>query len=148
MGAVIYYVFISGNRRWCNYHKRRNYMKTFSHFRLVKTLKLFLKTEPKSYIFASFWACVFSDDGKWTVTPAFCNVLTMSSVASLAAVTDSTRTSGTTVVNQDSEEIWGITWRAHTQAHARTHTINPNLFLTRWGNFLSWMLLSVHPRPV
>lgn len=73
-----------------------------------------------------------------------CNVLTMSSVASLAAVTDSTRISGTTVVNQDSEEIWGITWRART----RTHTINPNLFLTRWGNFLSWMLLSIHPRPV
>lgn len=68
-----------------------------------------------------------------------CNVLTMSSVASLAAVTDSTRTSGTTVVNQDSEEICGITWRAHTH----THTINPNLFLTRWGNFLAWTYCSL-----
>lgn len=36
--------------------------------------------------------------------------LTMSSLASLAAVTVSTIISGTTVVNQDSEEIWGITW--------------------------------------
>lgn len=35
----------------------------------------------------------------------FLNMLTISSVASLAAVTDSTRTRGTTVVNQDREEI-------------------------------------------
>ena len=34
--------------------------------------------------------------------------LTMSSVASLAAVTESTRTRGTTVVNQERDEISGI----------------------------------------
>lgn len=41
----------------------------------------------------------------------------MSSVASLAAVTNNTRTSGTTVVNQDREEIWGIIWTTHTDTH-------------------------------
>lgn len=40
-----------------------------------------------------------------TAQNIFYGVLTMSSVASLAAVTDSTRTRGTTVVNQDREEI-------------------------------------------
>lgn len=45
----------------------------------------------------------------------------MSSVASLAAVTNNTRTSGTTVVNQDREEIWGIIWTTHT--HTDTHKV-------------------------
>ena len=36
-------------------------------------------------------------------------VLTMSSMASLAAVTNKTRTKGTTVVNHDSDEMEGIT---------------------------------------
>lgn len=52
MGAVIYYVFITGNRRWCNYHKRRNHMKTFSHFTLVKTFKLFLKKLNQKVVFS------------------------------------------------------------------------------------------------
>lgn len=43
----------------------------------------------------------------------------MSSLASLAAVTNNTRTSGTTVVNQDREEIWGIIWTTHTQTHTQ-----------------------------
>lgn len=47
--------------------------------------------------------------------------LTMSSLASFAAVTVSTRISGTTVVNQDREEICGITW-GHTHGHTQTHT--------------------------
>lgn len=37
-------------------------------------------------------------------------VLTISSMASLVAVTDNTKTRGTTVVNQDREEIAGITY--------------------------------------
>lgn len=51
------------------------------------------------------------------------DALTMSSLASLAAVTVSTRISGTTVVNQDREEICGITWgHTHTHGHTQTHT--------------------------
>lgn len=42
-------------------------------------------------------------------------VLTISSIASLAAVTDNTNTSGTTVVNQDKEEIAGITYNTQTK---------------------------------
>lgn len=42
-------------------------------------------------------------------------VLTISSMASLAAVTDNTKTRGTTVVNQDSEEIAGITYKTQTK---------------------------------
>lgn len=38
-------------------------------------------------------------------------VLTISSMASLAAVTVNTKTRGTTVVNQDREEIAGITYK-------------------------------------
>lgn len=38
------------------------------------------------------------------------SVLTISSMASLAAVTDNTNTRGTTVVNQDRDDIAGITY--------------------------------------
>lgn len=47
-------------------------------------------------------------------------VLTISSVASLAAVTDNTNTRGTTVVNQDREDIAGITYNTtHIHTHVR-----------------------------
>lgn len=50
----------------------------------------------------------------------FENLLTMSSVASLAAVTVSTRARGTTVVNQDREEISGINWNSRQQFTVRS----------------------------
>lgn len=57
------------------------------------------------------------------------DALTMSSLASLAAVTVSTRISGTTVVNQDREEICGITW-GHT--HTNTHSVKKNGHNNLW----------------
>jgi len=43
--------------------------------------------------------------------------LTMSSERSLARVIDSTSSSGTTVVNQDRDEIWGISCPTHTRSN-------------------------------
>lgn len=90
---------------------------------------------------------MLSDSDKWAVAlepRVLCTVLTMSSVASLAAVTDSTRTSGTTVVNQDSEEIWGITWRAHTHTHKHTMRQVPVLDITLTSSTSCWVSARFH----
>lgn len=61
------------------------------------------------------------------------NILTISSVASFAAVTVSTKTRGTTVVNQDREEMEGITWGKkvrHNTKRKKNHMTQSSFFFS------------------
>lgn len=72
------------------------------------------------------------------------DALTMSSLASLAAVTVSTRISGTTVVNQDREEICGITWgHTHTDTHKHTHSVK-KMDTIIYGTQIHFILKCLH----
>lgn len=76
-------------------------------FKIFLSLILKVKIRDSKFTFRILWRLTrllafYDKSNDVTAAP---RVLTMSSVASLAAVTDSTRTSGTTVVNQDSEDI-------------------------------------------